>query len=110
LSSDQSPRGREEYQALAENYSLPREHIQAQLAAFAAAKLLVEGLRRAGRTLSRVRIVEGIEELYQFKTGVTPPLTYGPNRRIGALGAHIVVVDLANERYAPVGDGWHKLR
>lgn len=110
LSSDLSPRGREEFQALAENYSLPREHIQAQLAAFAAAKLLVEGLRRAGRTLSRVRIVEGIEELYQFKTGVTPPLTYGPNRRIGALGAHIVVVDLANERYAPVGDGWHKLR
>lgn len=110
LSSDLSPRGRQEFQLFAETYSLPREHIQAQLAAFAAAKLLVEGLRRAGRSLSRVRIVEGIEELYEFQTGVTPPLTYGPNRRIGALGAHIVAVDLANKRYAPVGDGWHKLR
>jgi ABC-type branched-subunit amino acid transport system substrate-binding protein len=110
LSSDITPRGREEFQTLAETYSLPPEHVQAQLAAFAAAKLLVEGLRRAGRTLSRVRLVEGIEELYEFKTGVTPPLTYGPNRRIGALGAHIVAVDLANKRYAPVGDGWHTLR
>jgi ABC-type branched-subunit amino acid transport system substrate-binding protein len=110
LSSDITPRGREEFQALAETYSLPPEHVQAQLAAFAAAKLLVEGLRRAGRTLSRVRLVEGIEELYEFNTGVTPPLTYGPNRRIGALGAHIVAVDLANKRYAPVGDGWHTLR
>jgi ABC-type branched-subunit amino acid transport system substrate-binding protein len=110
LSSDVTQRGREEYQLLAETYSLPHEHVQAQLAALAAAKLLVEGLRRAGRTLSRVRLVEGIEDLYEFKTGVTPPLTYGPNRRIGALGAHIVVVDLANKRYAPLGDGWHKLR
>lgn len=110
LSSDITPRGRDEFQALAETYSLPNEHVQAQLAAFAAAKLMVEGLRRAGRTLSRARLVEGIEELYEFKTGVTPPLTYGPNRRIGALGAHIVSVDLSNKRYAPVGDGWHKLR
>ena len=110
LSSDVTPRGRQEFQTLAETYSLPREHVQAQLAAFAAAKLFVEGLRRAGRNLSRARIVEGIEELYEFKTGVTPPLTYGPNRRIGALGAHIVAIDLANKRYVPVGDGWQKLR
>jgi len=89
---------------------LPGEHVQAQLAALAAAKLLVEGLRRAGRDLSRVRLIEGIEELFGFETGVTPPLSYGPNRRIGARGAHIIAVDLANKRYAPVGDGWYELR
>jgi hypothetical protein len=57
----------------------------------------VEGLRRAGRELSRTRLVEGIEQLYNFDTGVTPPLTFGPNRRIGALGAHIVTVDLERD-------------
>ena len=106
LSSDITPKGREEYQQLAANYSLPNEHIQAQLVAFAAAKLVVEGLRRAGRDLSRIRFVEGLEELYAFKTGVTPPLTFGPNRRIGALGAHVVAVDIANKRHARLENGW----
>ena len=110
LSSDITPSGLEEFQSLAEAYSLPRDHIQAQLAALAAAKLLVEGMRRAGRDLSRVKLVEGIEDLFGFETGVTPPLSYGPNRRIGARGAHIVVVDLANKRYTPVGDSWYELR
>ena len=103
ISRDVTPRGREDYARIAERQSLPKEHIQAQLAALAAAKLFVEGLRRAGRDASRARLVEGIEQLYNFDTGVTPPLTYGPNRRIGALGAHIVTVDLANKRYVPVG-------
>jgi ABC-type branched-subunit amino acid transport system substrate-binding protein len=102
-SQDVSPRGREDYARIAERQSLPREHIQAQLASFAAAKLFVEGMRRAGRDASRTRLVEGLEQLYNFETGVTPPLTYGPNRRIGALGAHIVSVDLGNRRYVPVG-------
>jgi len=106
LSSDISPRGRKEYQELATTYSWPNDHIQARLAALAAAKLFVEGLRKAGRDLSRVRLVEGLELLYGFETGVTPRLSYGPNRRIGARGAHIVVVDLANKTYKPVGDGW----
>jgi ABC-type branched-subunit amino acid transport system substrate-binding protein len=106
LSSDITPRGRNEYQELANTYSWPSEHIQAQLAALAAGKLFVEGLRKAGRDLSRVRLVEGLESLYQFETGVTPPLSYGPNRRIGARGAHVMVVDLANKTYKPVGKGW----
>jgi ABC-type branched-subunit amino acid transport system substrate-binding protein len=110
LSSDVTPKGREEYQKLAAKYSLPNEHVQAQLAAFAAAKLMIEGLRRAGRNLSRIRFVEGLEELYAFKTGVTPPLTFGPNRRIGALGAHVVAVDIANKRYARLEDGWFEVQ
>lgn len=110
LSSDITPRGRQEYQALVDAYSLPRDHVQAQLAALAAAKLLVEGMRRAGRDLSRVKLVESIEELFGFETGVTPPLSYGPNRRIGAQGAHIIAVDVANKRYAPLGKGWYELR
>jgi ABC-type branched-subunit amino acid transport system substrate-binding protein len=103
ISRDVTPRGREDYSRIAERQSLPQEHIQAQLASLAAAKLFVEGLRRAGRDASRARFTEGLEELYNFDTGVTPPLTYGPNRRIGALGAHIVTVDLENQRYVPVG-------
>jgi ABC-type branched-subunit amino acid transport system substrate-binding protein len=110
LSSDITAKGRQEYQELATTYSWPNDHIQARLAALAAAKLFVEGLRKAGRDLSRVRLVDGLESLYEFDTGVTPPLSYGPNRRIGARGAHLVRVDLANKTYVPVGDGWFDLQ
>jgi ABC-type branched-subunit amino acid transport system substrate-binding protein len=110
LATDVTAKGREKYQTLAATYSLPREHIQAQLAAFAAAQLFVEGLRKAGRNLSRVKLVEGLESLYEFDTGVTPPLSYGPNRRIGAQGAHVLVLDVENKTYQPVGDGWFEMK
>jgi ABC-type branched-subunit amino acid transport system substrate-binding protein len=108
LSSDINAQGRADYQDLAQRHALPRDHLQAQIAAYAAAKLMVEGLRRAGRKLDRFSLVEGLEALYAFETGLTPPLTFGPNRRIGALGAHVVAVDLMQKTYEPVG-GWHEL-
>ena len=109
LGSDISDSGRSEYGKLASAHALPRDHLQGQIAAYAAAKLLVEGLRGAGRDLSRVALVEALEALYAYETGVTPPLTYGPNRRIGARGAHVVAVDLVKKSYEPVG-AWHEVR
>jgi ABC-type branched-subunit amino acid transport system substrate-binding protein len=109
LSSDVSEAGRNEYQQLAEKHALPPGHLQGQVAALAAAKLLEEGLRGAGRTLNRERLVEAIEALYRYDTGLTPPLTYGPNRRIGAMGAHLMKVDLVNKTSKPVGE-WHEVR
>jgi len=109
LGSDVSPTGRAAYAQLARDHALPPDHLQGQIAAFAAAKLLVEGLRGAGRALNRVRLVEALEALYAYDTGVTPPLTYGPNRRIGARGAHLMALDLEKKSYQPV-NGWQELR
>lgn len=109
LSRDVSAAGRAEYQRLAALHALPPGHLQGQVAALAAAKLLEEGLRGAGRTLNRERLAEAIEALYRYDTGLTPPLTYGPNRRIGAMGAHVMVVDIANRTTRPVGE-WRELR
>lgn len=110
LASDVSEQGRADYQDLARRHGLPTSHIQAQMASLAAARLLVEGLRGAGRDLDRIRLAASIEKLYTYDTGVTPPLTYGPNRRIGARGAHLLVLDLDNETMRPLGDGWHEVR
>ena len=109
LSSDMSAAGRAEYLRLADLHALPPGHVQGQVAALAAAKLLVEGLRGAGRTLNRPGLVEAIEALYRYDTGLTPPLTYGPNRRIGAKGAHVMMVDLVKKTNVPVGE-WHEVR
>ena len=109
MTSDVSDAGRAEYLRLAELHALPPGHLQGQIAALAAAKLLEEGLRGAGRTLSREHLVEAIEALYRYDTGLTPPLTYGPNRRIGAMGAHLMKVDIVNKTNKPVGE-WHEVR
>jgi ABC-type branched-subunit amino acid transport system substrate-binding protein len=109
LSRDVSAAGRAEYQRLAQLHALPPGHLQGQVAALAAVKLFEEGLRGAGRSLDRARLVEAIEALYRYDTGLTPPLTYGPNRRIGAMGAHVMVVDIANRTTRPVGE-WREVR
>ena len=109
LSSDVSAAGIAEYQRLADLHALPPGHLQGQIASLAAAKLFEEGLRGAGRTLNRERLVEAIEALYRYDTGLTPPLTYGPNRLIGAKGAHVMRVDVANQTSKPVGT-WQEVR
>ena len=75
------------------------------MSAYAAAQVLVEGLKRGGRDLSREKLIAALEGLYEFESGVTPALTYNPNRRIGALGAYIVSLDLNKKQFVPVS-GW----
>jgi ABC-type branched-subunit amino acid transport system substrate-binding protein/cytochrome c553 len=82
-----------EYSALLEKHQLRSGHAAAQASAMAAAKILVHGLERAGKNLSREQLVATLEGLYEFETGLMPRITFGPNRRIGVLGAYIVTVD-----------------
>ena len=70
-----------------------------------AAQALAEGLKRAGRDLSRERLIGALEGFYEFNTGLGPPLTFGPNRRVGADGAHVVAVDVERRQYVP-SIGW----
>lgn len=78
---------------LMKTHEIPIDHIQAVVSAYAAAKVAVEGMRRSGRRLSRVKLAESLEDFYQFDTGLTPPLTYTRNRRMGAKGAYVLVVE-----------------
>ncbi len=101
LPSDQTVEGLTEYRRLAETYKLSPKHITSQVTALASAKLLVEGLKRTGRNLSRQKFIEALESLYQFKTELTPSITYSSNRHIGALGAYIVSIN-KDKRLVPV--------
>jgi ABC-type branched-subunit amino acid transport system substrate-binding protein len=93
LPADRSERALEELARA--TAGLPPGQETAAVTALAAARLLGEGLQRAGRDLSRERLVTALEALYDHPTELTPNLTYGPNRRIGARGAYIVVLDPA---------------
>ena len=103
--SDISAAGAGELRALAAKYKFEMRNTAAQLTALAAAKILAEGLKRGGRDLSRAKLVTALEGLYEYETGLTPRLTFGPNRRIGAAGAYVVQLDPLKREYVPAS-GW----
>jgi ABC-type branched-subunit amino acid transport system substrate-binding protein len=74
-----------------------------QAVAFASAKIFVEAARISSRQLSRADLVRALEQLRNFETGVIAPVTFGPNRRTGAIGSYIVKIDSAKKQYLPLG-------
>jgi ABC-type branched-subunit amino acid transport system substrate-binding protein len=81
-----------EYAALEREHGLD-ERLPPQRSALAAARLMVEGLRRAGRDVTRAKLIEAIESVQHFATGYLPPLSYGPRKHTGFIGAQIVPFD-----------------
>jgi hypothetical protein len=102
---DRAPEALAEYHQLAMAHGLPADHLAAQLSALAGAKVLIEGLTRAGRALTRESLVRALEGLHDFRTGLTPPISYGRERRIGARGAYLFELDATGQRISPVS-GW----
>ena len=93
LPLDQTREGTAEYERLAAAHGSPREHRSSQIEALAAAKVFVEAMTAAGRAASREKLIEQLEQFYQKPTGLTRPITFGPNRRVGTRGAYIVGID-----------------
>ena len=91
--SDISKDGLQEFRALQEKYKFAARHTAAQLSGFAAAKVFVEALTRAGKDLSRDKLITTLEGFYDYETGVTPHITFGPNRRVGAAGAYVIPLE-----------------
>ncbi len=60
-----------------------------QLGALASYRLFEEGLTRMEEPASREGLVRALEALHGFETGLTRPLSYGPMRRVGAMGSWI---------------------
>jgi ABC-type branched-subunit amino acid transport system substrate-binding protein len=108
LPSDQTKTGVSEYRALADSYHLPPTQLESQIAALCSAKVLMHGLKLAGRAVTRKKLVTALEGLYDFDTGLMPRIGFGTDRRIGALGAYIVMLDSDKKQLRPVG-GWLRL-
>jgi ABC-type branched-subunit amino acid transport system substrate-binding protein len=91
LPSDQTSAGRSELLKLAgEGHvfdgNFPR-------IALSSAKLLAHSLRQMGKEVSREKLVETLENFYDYNTGQTPAVTFNRNRRVGAQGVHVVGID-----------------
>ena len=61
--------------------------------------LFAEGMKQAGRDASREKLVSALEGLHDFATGLTPQISFGPGRRLGLNGAHVVTLELPDQRF-----------
>ncbi|MEF2232414.1 MAG: ABC transporter substrate-binding protein [Pseudodesulfovibrio sp.] len=77
------------------------------LEGFLNARIMVEGLKRAGRDLTREKLVDAIESIRDFQLGPGLTITYGPHDRQG-LDA-IYFTRLREGRFAAFKD-WQELK
>lgn len=97
--SDWTQSGRKALTLLREHQGLGGEHAVLQVGAFSSMLLFSEGMKQAGRDASREKLIGALENLHDFDTGLTPLISFGPGRRLGLNGAHIVTVDLTDQRF-----------
>lgn len=100
-----SAAGREEIARIVEARGLEPAQIPAVQHTLAATQVLIEGMRRTGRRLTREGLVESLDTLYTHPTGLLPAISYNPNRRIGALGAYVVRYDPGKDS-VDTSPGW----
>lgn len=77
------------------------------LEGFVNAKVLVEGLRRAGRNLTRERFLDAIESIHMFSVGLASPVNYAKDRHQGLSRVYFTVLDGGSFRLVM---DWAKLR
>ncbi len=87
---------------LASTQKVRLRHPAAAICAYAGSRVLLEGLRRSGRLLSREKLVATLEGLSNFDAGLIPPVSYGPHERVGLVGATIVKADAGSQTLMPV--------
>jgi ABC-type branched-subunit amino acid transport system substrate-binding protein len=107
--ADQTAEGLNEFRLLWAKRNLTPKHMAAQISAYSAAKILTEALKKTGKDLSREKLIQVLEGFYEYRTGLTPAISYGPNRRVGAMGAYVITVDLKAKQFLPAG-GWVEIK
>ncbi|MEY2689789.1 MAG: hypothetical protein RL375_3988 [Pseudomonadota bacterium] len=75
----------------------------AVMTAYAAGLLLVEALERSGNELSRRKLIDTLESVQGFDTGLMPPLSFNADRRIGSLGAYVFAIAADGTGLRPLG-------
>ncbi len=109
IPADHSALGVQQFEQLHADHGFGYEHSTAQISAFVAGKVLTEGLKRAGRALSREKLLASLEGLSEFRPGLMPALSYGRRHRIGAFGGYVVELDLHQKNFSRVSE-WISLR
>jgi len=91
LSHENLP-GSEDYRTVMKKYYPDETPDEISFHAYGAARLLVEGLNRAGKDLTREKLIEAMESLKNYSDGFNGPVTYGKNERSGTSALRLLKV------------------
>jgi ABC-type branched-subunit amino acid transport system substrate-binding protein len=91
----------DQFEDFLQRNNLSHDHRLIEISAYCAAKILEDALTRAGRNVTREKLIESLEEMRDFKTGLMPGITFGVNRHIGSLKTEIVCADLVSHSFQP---------
>lgn len=81
------------YQSLKKDNELLSNWKGSQLDAMSMIMTLEECLKEIGSDLTQDKLIRSLEGLYQFSNGLTPPLTYNVNQRVGSSNVYIATID-----------------
>lgn len=87
---------------------LPYDFLNARLYAYSSIEILVEGIKRAGKRVTRKKLIAELEGLYSFDAGLNKPVSFTSKRRVGLTGAYVVRLDYENRKLTPT-DTWIEL-
>ncbi|MFV3381164.1 ABC transporter substrate-binding protein [Pseudomonas sp. NY15354] len=99
---DWTEQGRAALNGLRQRQGLDGRQASLQVSTRCALLLMTEALRQVGRDASREQLVRALEGLHDLDTGLTPALGFGPGRRQGLAGAHVVAVTLPGPQFQTV--------
>ena len=99
IPSDWTPAGRLALTQVRESEGLGGQYAFVQVGAFSSMLLFAEGMKQAGRDASREKFVGALEGLHDFAPGLTPQISFGPGRHLGLKGAHVVTLELSDQRF-----------
>lgn len=81
------------YRKLCAKYEVPEAYMgMYHFYGYVTAKVLVEGIERAGKNLTRKRLIKGMEKLKKWDSGAFPPITYNSNDHAGTESVILVQV------------------
>lgn len=98
--------GMVKYRSLVKKYQSDEKIDYAyHLQAYFTALVFVEGLKRAGKDLTRERLVDALETLKNFETGgITAPLTYTPEQRCPFKSGYFLKADPIKGKWVKISD------
>ena len=102
---DSAGKGTEEMLAFAKknNRDLVEVTDTMYIQAWTSAKVFVEGLKRAGKDLTRESFIKALEGIENFDTGgLSHPVTFGPNDHNGVTDAKFFTYDFTQKKLVPL--------
>ncbi len=94
----------EDFYKFLHKHKFGAKNMSIRLFAYSGARIALEGVKRAGKRVSREKVVDAIEKLFDFDAGLNRPVRFDSSRRIALKGAYIVRYDSQQNRLASTGD------